>query len=148
MRNCLIWLEYKFKKEGTWFKKVFNIKLTRKRLDKMKCMSQYIRIISLKMWWVRIWATFGIQTFADRKVNLLPHGQPLFTYYKWRDDNNTMPISCCRQKCKSSTLCSKTKSWSLETLRQIMIMIMRVYTCNVPNKDNPGNMDKKGTMGR
>ena len=29
-----------------------------------------------------------------------------------------------------------------------MIMIMRVYTCNVPNKDNPGNMDKKGTMGR
>ena len=29
----------------------------------MKCMSQYIRIMSLKMRWVRIWATFGIQTF-------------------------------------------------------------------------------------
>ena len=28
----------------------------------MKCMSQFIRIMSLKMRWVRIWATFGIQT--------------------------------------------------------------------------------------
>ena len=29
----------------------------------MKCMSQYIRIMSLKMRWPCIWATFGIQTY-------------------------------------------------------------------------------------
>ena len=28
----------------------------------MKCMSQYLRIVSLKMRWPLIWATFGIQT--------------------------------------------------------------------------------------
>ena len=28
----------------------------------MKCMSQYLRIMSLKMRWPWIWATFGIQT--------------------------------------------------------------------------------------
>ena len=30
----------------------------------MKCLSQYLRIMSLKMRWVWIWATFGIQTNA------------------------------------------------------------------------------------
>ena len=58
----MIWLEYKFKTKGTWLKKVFNIKFTRKKCNIMKCMSQYIRIMSLKMRWVWIWATFGIQT--------------------------------------------------------------------------------------
>jgi hypothetical protein len=75
--------------------------------------------------------------FANREVSLLPHGQPLFTYCKWRDVNNTMSISFCRQECQSSTLCSKTKSWSLEALRQSMIMTITGYTCNVPNKEDP-----------
>ena len=30
----------------------------------MKCMSQYLRIMSLKMRWPWIWATFGIQTMC------------------------------------------------------------------------------------
>ena len=30
----------------------------------MKCISQYLRIMSLKMRWPGIWATFGIQTPA------------------------------------------------------------------------------------
>ena len=39
----------------------------------MKCLSQYIRIMSLKMRWVRIWATFGIQTITDGGgIHILP----------------------------------------------------------------------------
>ena len=34
----------------------------------MKCMSQYLRIMSLKMRWPWIWATFGIQTYVTCKV--------------------------------------------------------------------------------
>ena len=32
----------------------------------MKCLSQYLRIMSLKMRWPWIWATFGIQTIAKQ----------------------------------------------------------------------------------
>ena len=50
--------------KGTWLEKVFSIWFTRKKCNIMKCMSQYLRIMSLKLRWVRIWATFGIQTIA------------------------------------------------------------------------------------
>ena len=58
----MIWDKYKFKTEGTWLKKVFNMRLKRKKFNLKKCMSQYIRIMSLKMRWVWIWAIFDIQT--------------------------------------------------------------------------------------
>ena len=61
----MILLEYKFKTKGTWFEKVFSIWFTRKKCNIMKCLSQYIRMMSLKMRWARIWATFGIQTLRD-----------------------------------------------------------------------------------
>ena len=35
----------------------------------MKCMSQYLRIMSLKMRWPWIWATFGIQTMLTTSSN-------------------------------------------------------------------------------
>ena len=58
----MICLEYKFKMKGIWLKKVLKIRITRKKFDIIKCLSQYLRIMSLKMTWVWIWATFGIQT--------------------------------------------------------------------------------------
>ena len=38
----------------------------------MKCMSQYLRIMSLKMRWPWIWATFGIQTTISPVVVACP----------------------------------------------------------------------------
>ena len=35
----------------------------------MKCMSQYLRMMSLKMRWLWIWATFGIQTNCKPKYH-------------------------------------------------------------------------------
>ena len=58
----MIWLKYKFKTKGTWLKKVLKKELQVKKCNIMKCMSQYLRIMSLKMRWPWIWATFGIQT--------------------------------------------------------------------------------------
>ena len=34
----------------------------------MKCMSQYLRIMSLKMRWPWIWAAFGIQTMGRKDI--------------------------------------------------------------------------------
>ena len=58
----MIWLEYEFKTKGTWLYNVFLKKKQVKKCDIIKCMSQYLRIMSLKMRWPWIWATFGIQT--------------------------------------------------------------------------------------
>ena len=43
------------------FKKLKKKGITSKKCNIMKCMSQYLRIMSLKMRWPWIWATFGIQ---------------------------------------------------------------------------------------
>ena len=58
----MIWLEYEFKTRGTWLEKVLKIRITSKKCNIMKCMSQYLRIMRVKMRWPWIWANFGIQT--------------------------------------------------------------------------------------
>ena len=62
----MIWLEYEFKTKGTWLYNVVFFKKQVKKCDIIKCMSQYLRIMSLKMRWPWIWATFGIQTVVLR----------------------------------------------------------------------------------
>ena len=73
----MIWLEYKFKKKGTWLDKFLILDLQVKKCNIMKCLCQYIWIMSLKMRWPWIWATFGIQTLSS-------------CFYRWKLWRNIM----------------------------------------------------------
>ena len=75
----------------------------------MKCMSQYIRIMSLKMRWVRIWATFGIQTIPCRRTWSITNGvQRLWqhiveTAYHWLAQRHCVASNLRMWSCVSSS---------------------------------------------
>ena len=57
------------------YRKFKILDLQEKKCNIMKCMSQFIRIMSLKMRWVRIWATFDIQTNEAIRVQKSLEGE-------------------------------------------------------------------------
>ena len=81
----MIWLEDKFKTKGTWLIKVLKIRITSKKCNIMKCMSQYLRIMSLKMRWPWIWATFGIQTQPTNGTRTRIQSLREYTYSQWKE---------------------------------------------------------------
>ena len=90
----------------------------------MKCLSQYIWMMSLKMRWVRIWATFGIQTMpmmfpAGSKTNCLGMKCSIvISSRSSRQKNRHITTMIMTIACKSANeLLDKIHAWILQTFQ-------------------------------
>ena len=96
--------------------------MTSKKCNIIKCMSQYLRIMSLKMRWLWIWASFGIQTSSlshqveGRRIWMNSPLQQVNPHFcgtsKWITNNDTFCVFFEWKLAHSELLHNITKEFS------------------------------------